>query len=193
MRYIRTIRNNQSSIIWDNFASEEITFKMDKTVEYVIAIIGGIVGWVIGKFAPTFPLILVAIGFILYDSWAAYELDKRVQLRYPDKKKRPSKYVSHKAWKMIPTMIESFIIIMLMYAAQIWVFVDMYVPLSYVATGIICAVQLLSIAENKASCRFPDDKNYIIWKTLAKVLLDKTERHFDVDLGDLKEKLEKTK
>lgn len=163
---------------------------MEKASEFIIGFIGGVVGWFVGTFHPTFPLILVAIAFILYDSWTAYELDKRVKLRYPDKKQRPAKYNSYKAWGMIPTMIESFAIILLMYAAQRWVFVDMYVPLSYIATGAICGVQLLSIAENKSSCRQPEDKNYWIWKVLAKVLIDKTERHFDTDLSELKEHLE---
>lgn len=163
----------------------------DKISEYVLSLIGGIIGWAIGTFSPTFPLIYVVIAFILYDSWTAYELDRRVHKKYPDKKKRPANYMSYKAWNMIPTMIESFAIILLMYAVQRWVFVDVYVPLSYIATGVICGVQLLSIAENKASCRFPGDKGYKYWKMMAKVLMDKTERHFDVDLSELKDNLEK--
>lgn len=164
---------------------------MEKYSELVISVLGGIFGWFIGTFEPAFPLIYVAIAFIIYDSWTAYELDKRVKKKYANKKKRPAKYVSFKAWKMIPTMIESFAIILLMYAAQKYIFVDLYVPLSYVATGAICGVQLLSIAENKSSCRFPGDKGYKIWKVLAKVLIDKTERHFDADLSDLKTVLDK--
>ena len=165
---------------------------MDRTLEYVLSIAGGLAGWFVGVFDPAFPLILVAIAFIVYDSWTAYELDRRVKKKYPDKKQRPARYVSYKAWGMIPTMIESFIIILLMYAAQRWVFVDLYVPLSYIATGAICGVQLLSIAENKASCRFPEDRGYNIWKVMAKVLIDKTERHFDTDLSDLKKELNNT-
>jgi hypothetical protein len=88
-------------------------------------------------------------------------------------------------------MIESFAIILLMYAAQRWVFVDIYVPLSYIATGVICGVQLLSIAENKSSCRTPADKGWNVWKILAKVHIDKPERHFDGNLSDLKEDLDK--
>ena len=164
---------------------------MDKYIEWIIGVLGGVLGWFIGTFEPTFPLIYVAIAFIVYDSWTAYELEKRVKRRYPDKKKRPAAYVSYKAWGMIPTMIESFSIILLMYAAQKWVFVDIYVPLSYIATGVICAVQLLSIAENKSSCRTPQDKGWNYWKIMAKVLVDKTERHFDVDLKDLKDSLDK--
>ena len=166
---------------------------MEKYSEYIISVIGGLFGWFVGVFEPTFPLIYVAVAFIIYDSWTAFELDKRVKERYPDKKKRPAKYVSFKAWEMVPTMIESFVIILLMYAAQKYVFVDLYVPLSYIATGAICGVQLLSIAENKASCRVPGDKGYAVWKILAKVLIDKTERHFDTDLTELKQELEKEK
>lgn len=166
---------------------------MCKVFEYIAGILGGFAGWFVGTFTPTFPLILVAIAFIVYDSWTAFELDRRVKKEFPDKKLRPSKYVSYKAWGMIPTMIESFIIILLMYAVQKYVFIDLYLPLSYVATGVICGVQLLSIAENKASCRKPGDRGYRLWKVLAKVLIDKTERHFDADLSDLKQDIEKIK
>lgn len=164
---------------------------MERYLEYATAIIGGLIGWFVGLFEPTFPLIYVAVAFIVYDSWTAYELDKRVKKRYPDKKQRPARYTSYKAWGMVPTMIESFAIILLMYAAQRWVFVDFYVPLSYIATGVICGVQLLSIAENKSSCRTPQDKGWNVWKIMAKVLVDKTERHFDVDLSDIKTDLNK--
>lgn len=158
---------------------------MDKYLEWVLSFLGGLAGWFIGIFEPAFPLIYVAIAFIVYDSWTAFELDRRVKERYPDKKKRPVRYVSYKAWRMIPTIIESCIVILLMYLLQKYVFVDLYVPLVYMATGAVCGVQLLSIAENKSSCRYPDDKGYKYWKVLAKVLIDKTERHFDTDLSGL--------
>lgn len=163
---------------------------IEKVVETIVVFLGGVVGYLIGEFKPAFPLMMVVIVFILYDSWTAYELDKRVKKAYPEKKKRPAKYVSYKAWGMIPTMIESCIFILLMFAFQKWVFVDLYVPLSYIAAGVVCAVQLLSIAENKCSCRTPQDNGYNVWKIMAKVLIDKTERHFDTDLSDLKKDLE---
>lgn len=162
-------------------------------LEYGVAIVGGLVGWFVGVFEPAFPLIYIAIAFIVYDSWTAYELDKRVKKRYPKKKKRPAAYVSYKAWGMVPTIAESCVIILLMWLLQKYVFVDLYVPLVYIATGVICGIQLLSIAENKSSCRQPSDKCWNVWKILAKILIDKTERHFDVNLDDLKEKVEKGK
>lgn len=166
---------------------------MERCLEWLISILGGMLGWYIGVFEPAFPLIYIAVAFILYDSWTAYELDRRVKKRYPGKKQKPAKYASYKAWRMIPTMIDSFVVIMLMYAAQKYIFIDFYIPLSYIATGAICGVQLLSIAENKASCRFPGDRGYIVWSVLAKVLISKTERHFDTTLDALSEELEKAK
>jgi hypothetical protein len=38
--------------------------------------IGGFVGWFVGEFHPAFPLIIVAVAFILYDAWTDYQLDK---------------------------------------------------------------------------------------------------------------------
>lgn len=153
-------------------------------VEWLILTVGGILGWFVGEFTPAFPLIVIATLFVLYDAWSAYELDKRVHIRYPDQTKRhEAKFVSYKFRTVIPTLIERFVIIILAYCVQRWVFVDLYVPMSYIAAGVVCAEQALSIAENKASCRLPGDKHARIWKMLAHVLIDKTERHFDVDLG----------
>jgi hypothetical protein len=56
---------------------------------------------------------------------------------------------------------------------------------------VVCAEQLLSIAENKASCRLPGDKHARVWKLLAKVLIDKTARHFDTDVSILEDDLQK--
>lgn len=153
-------------------------------VEWLTLTAGAIVGWLVGEFTPAFPLIIIATLFVLYDAWSAYELDKRVHKRYPDRVKREqAKFVSYKFRSVIPTLIERFVIIILAYCVQRWIFVDIYVPLSYIVAGVVCAEQLLSIAENKASCRLPGDKHARLWNMLARVLIDKTERHFDIDLG----------
>ena len=153
-------------------------------VDWLVMTIGGLIGWVVGTFHQTVPLLTIATAFVLYDAWSAYELDKRVHKRYPEKTKRKeAKFVSYKFRTVIPTLIERYVIILLAYSCQRWVFVDIYVPLSFIAAGVVCAEQALSIAENKSSCRLPGDKHARVWKMLAKVLIDKTERHFDVDLG----------
>lgn len=162
-------------------------------VDWLVMSIGGLIGWVVGEFDKAVPLLTIATLFVLYDAWSAYELDKRVHLRYPDKVMRTeAKFVSYKFRTVIPTLIERYVIIILAYCVQRWVFVDFYVPLSYIAAGVVCAEQALSIAENKSSCRLPGDKHGRLWKMLAKVLIDKTERHFDIDLGKEAHKKEST-
>lgn len=154
-------------------------------IEWLCLTVGGIIGWIIGRFEPAFPLLAVAFMFVLYDAWSAYELDKRVHKVYPDKVRREqAKFVSYKFRSVIPTLIERMVIIILAYCCERWVFVHVSVPVSYIAAAVVCAEQALSIAENKASCRLSGDKHARIWKMLAKVLIDKTERHFDINLGD---------
>jgi hypothetical protein len=54
------------------------------------------------------------------------------------------------------------------------------VDLTKVAAGAICFWQLWSILENESSC------NGAKWaKIMQKILVDKTSRHFDIDLSDL--------
>lgn len=153
----------------------------ERIIEWLTLTLGGIAGWVIGRFEPAFPLIMVATLFVLYDAWSAYELDRRVHIVYPKKKRKEAKFNSFKFRQVIPTLIERFVIIILAYCVERWVFVHISVPMSYIAAGVVCAEQALSIAENKASCRLPGDKHARIWKMLAKVLIDKTARHFDID------------
>ena len=164
---------------------------MEKIFEWFALTIGGILGWFVGKFEPAFPLIIIATLFVLYDAWSAYELNKRVHIMYPQKTKRTqAKFVSYKFRQVIPTLIERFVIIILAYCVERWVFVHIDVPVSYIAAGVVCAEQMLSIAENKASCRLPGDKHARVWKLLAKVLIDKTARHFDVDNSILEDDLQ---
>ena len=165
--------------------------KMDKFFEWVTLFLGGVCGWVVAEFAPAVPLIVIATAFVLYDAWSAYELDKRVHVMYPKKKRQKAKFNSYKFRQVIPTLIERFIIIILAYAVERWIFVHIDVPVSYIAAGVVCAEQLLSIAENKASCRLPGDKHARVWKLLAKVLIDKTARHFDTDVSILEDDLQK--
>lgn len=163
---------------------------MERIVEWITLTIGGFLGWMVGRFEPAFPLIIIATLFVLYDAWSAYELDKRVHIMYPKKKREAAKFTSYKFRQVIPTLIERFIIIILAYCVERWVFVHIEVPVSYIAAGVVCAEQMLSIAENKASCRLPGDKHARVWKMLAKVLIDKTARHFDVDSSMLEEDLQ---
>ena len=153
----------------------------------IFCIIGGGLGWFVGEFYPTFPLIVVAIVFILYDAWTAYQLDKRVHLAYPDKaKRREAKFTSFAFGKVIRLTIPKRLwLIILAFIAEHWVFIHLQIPLSYIVTGVICFEQAWSILENESSCR--DENESRFWKTLQRIMVDKTERHFDVTLNELKD------
>ena len=151
----------------------------------IFSVIGGGIGWIIGEFKPTFPLIIVAIIFIVYDAWTAYSLDKRVHVKYPDKTKREAaKFTSFAFGKVVRcTIPRRLSLILLAYMVEHWVFVDMRIPLSYIVTGVICFEQAWSIFENESSCRSDDESR--IWRLLQRIMIDKTERHFDVKLDEL--------
>ena len=159
----------------------------------LFAVIGGGVGWLIEEFRPTFPLAVVAVIFIAYDAVTAYQLDKRVHKKYPDKVKRDkTKFNSFEFSKVVKqTIPKRLSLILLAYLVEHWVFIHVAIPLSYVVTGVICFEQAWSILENESSCRSDEDSRF--WRWLQKIMIDKTERHFDVDLADLKEQPAKKK
>lgn len=152
----------------------------------IFSSIGGGLGWFVGEFAPTFPLIIVAIIFVVYDAWTAYQLDKRVHRMYPDKTKREAaKFTSFAFGKVIRSTIPKRLwLIVLAYMVEHWVFVHISIPLSYIVTGVICFEQAWSILENESSCR--DEHESRFWKLLQRIMVDKTERHFDVTLDELR-------
>lgn len=152
----------------------------------IFSVIGGGIGWLIGEFKPTFPLIIVAIIFIVYDAWTAYQLDRRVHKKYPEKtQRRDAKFTSFAFGKVIRSTIpKRLCLILLAYMVEHWVFVHVSIPLSYIVTGVICFEQAWSIFENESSCRSDDDSRF--WKMLQKIMIDKTARHFDVDLDELR-------
>ena len=158
-------------------------FKLWKSL---FALTGGAIGWLIGEFKPTFPLVIVTIIFIVYDAWTAYSLDKRVHAKYPDKTKRQqAKFTSFAFGKVIKQTIPKRLwLIILAYLVEHWVFVHLSIPLSYIVTGVICFEQAWSILENESSCRSENESRF--WKTLQRIMVDKTERHFDVTLDELK-------
>lgn len=160
-----------------------MVFKLWKIAAMVL---GGAVGWMIGEFKPTFPLIIVAVVFILYDAWTAYRLDKRVHVAFPDKTQRKqAKFTSFAFGKVVrQTIPKRLSLIILGFLAEHWVFVHVEIPLSYVVTGVICFEQFWSILENESSCRPESESRF--WKLLQQIMVDKTARHFDVNLDSLK-------
>ena len=147
---------------------------------------GGFVGWMVGEFKPTFPLIVVAIVFIVYDAFTAFRLDQRVHAAYPDRVSRSkAKFTSFAFGKVVKQTIPKRLwLIVLAFLVEHWVFVHIEVPLSYMITGAICFEQFWSVLENESSCRPASEGRF--WRLLQRIMVDKTSRHFDVDLDELK-------
>ena len=147
---------------------------------------GGLVGWMIGEFKPAFLLTVVVVVFILYVAWTAFKLDKRVRTAYPDKTQRKqAKFTSFAFGKVVKqTIPKRLMLIILAFLAEHWVFIHVTIPLSYVVTGAICFEQFWSILENESSCRTESESRF--WKLMQQIMVDKTERHLDVNLDKLK-------
>ena len=159
-----------------------------KTYKAVACFIGGGIGWLVEEFNPTFPLIIVAVIFILTDAYTAYRLDVRVHKKYPDKTSRDAaKFRSFAFGKVIrDTIPKRLWLIIMAFLAEHWVFIHVTIPLSYIITGAILFEQLWSVLENESSCREESESRF--WRMLQRIMVDKTERHFDVTLEELKEK-----
>lgn len=144
--------------------------------------LGGGLGWLVGEFRPAFPLVIVAIIFIVTDAYTAYQLDRRVHVKYPDKTAREKAHFTSFAFGKVirQTIPRRLMLILLAFLVEKYVFVSAHVPLSYVATGAICFEQFWSICENESSCR--DEQGSRLWRALQRIMIDKTSRHFDVDL-----------
>lgn len=148
--------------------------------------IGGAVGWLVDEFNPTFPLISVMIAFVVYDAVTAFQLDKRVRLSHPTQvKERKSKFRSYLFGKVVRSTIpKRLALILLAYLCQKYVCVHVNMPLPYIVTGVICFEQAWSILENESSCRSKSDGR--LYQMLQRIMIDKTERHFDIELDDFK-------
>ena len=147
---------------------------------------GGLVGWMIGEFKPAFLLTVVVVVFILYVAWTAFKLDKRVRTAYPDKTQRKqAKFTSFAFGKVVKqTIPKRLMLIILAFLEEHWVFIHVTIPLSYVVTGAICFEQFWSILENESSCRPESESRF--WKLMQQIMVDKTERHIDVNLDKFK-------
>lgn len=141
----------------------------------------------IGEFKPAFPLAVVVVVFILYVAWTAFKLDKRVRTAYPDKTQRKqAKFTSFAFGKVVKqTIPKRLMLIILAFLEEHWVFIHVTIPLSYVVTGAICFEQFWSILENESSCRTESESRF--WKLMQQIMVDKTERHLDVNLDKLKD------
>lgn len=140
------------------------------------------IGACIAMLEPSLPYIFICTLMILADCYTAWSLSRRARKAYSDRVSDDGKkFKSHHFGAVIVTMLKAWAAIVLAFLIQRYITDGMPVDLTKVAAGAICFWQLLSILENESSC------NGAKWATtLQKILVDKTSRHFDIELDELK-------
>lgn len=152
---------------------------------------GGLVGWVVAEFRPTFPMLAVMVVFVFYDVITAFRLSKRVYKKYPEAVNEKPKFKSSAFGKAVTkTIPKRAILILLGYLLEHYV-LGHSIPLTMIFTTAVCGEQLLSILENMGSCREGEEGRF--WHTLRRLVIEKTERHIDISLDEFKELKEEKK
>lgn len=144
--------------------------------KWLFALLGGVTA----VLCDTAMFIIICSIAICMDCYTSWELSKRVKAKFPHA--ASGKFKSKNAKKIIPTMLEIYSLILLAYLIDHYVltmFSGLF--LANFVTGIFCFIQVWSMLENKSSC------NGSKWaKVMQKIMVDKAERHFDIDCSDLK-------
>lgn len=144
--------------------------------KYVVGALGGIVAIL----APTIPFIVICTIAVLMDCYTAWALSKRVKKKFPGA--NDGKFKSHYAGRVFLTLLKVYAVIVLAFLIDQHIFPDFTLLLPNIIAGAVCFWQMWSMLENESSC------NDAKWAIVAqRIMVDKTERHFDLDLHELKE------
>ena len=129
---------------------------------------------------PTFPFIFVCTLAVLADCYTAWSLSRRVKKRFPGA--NDGKFKSNYAGRVFRTLIKVYALTVLVHLMDVMVFPEVSLHLPQIVAGAVCFWQVWSMLENESSC------NDAKWAIIAqRIMVDKTERHFDIDLHELKE------
>lgn len=140
-------------------------------------------GALLAMLEPTLPYILICTLMILADCYTAWSLSRRARKAYPNRvSSNGRKFKSHHFGAVILTVLKAWLLIILSFLIQCHITDSMPIDLTKIAAGAVCFWQFWSILENESSC------NGSKWASvLQKILVDKTSRHFDIDLKELQE------
>ena len=157
---------------------------MTSNIHSILSLVGkhimGVMGACVAMIRPTFPFILVCTLAVLADCYTAWSLSRRVKKRFPGL--NDGKFKSNYAGRVFITLLKVYSLTILVHLIDAMVFPEIALHLPQVVAGAICFWQIWSMLENESSC------NDAKWAKIAqRIMVDKTERHFDIDLHELKE------
>ncbi len=132
--------------------------------------------------APTLPYVLLCTAAVLADCLSAFLLSRRAHRSLPRQASPDAaKFKSHHFGSTIITLMQVYALLIFAYYLHVYVTSSLPVDALKLAAGAVIFWQGWSILENMSSC------NGARWaKVLQKIMVDKTARHFDVDLSELK-------
>ena len=156
---------------------------MTSNIHSILSLVGkhimGVMGACVAMIRPTFPFILVCTLAVLADCYTAWSLSRRVKKRFPGA--NDGKFKSNYAGRVFITLIKVYSLTILVHLIDAMVFPEIALHLPQVVAGAVCFWQIWSMLENESSC------NDAKWAKIAqRIMVDKTERHFDIDLHELK-------
>ena len=157
---------------------------MTSNIHSILSLVGkhimGVMGACVAMIRPTFPFILVCTLAVLADCFTAWSLSRRVKKRFPGA--NDGKFKSNYAGRVFITLIKVYSLTILVHLIDAMVCPEIALHLPQVVAGAVCFWQIWSMLENESSC------NDAKWAKIAqRIMVDKTERHFDIDLHELKE------
>lgn len=143
-------------------------------------------GAAVAVLEPALPYILICTLMILADCYTAWSLSRRAHKAHPDRvSKEGLKFKSHHFGAVLVTLLKAWTLIVMAHLMQLYITDGMPIDLTKVAAGAVCFWQLWSILENESSC------NGAKWaRVMQRILIDKTSRHFDIDLDELEAEME---
>jgi uncharacterized membrane protein len=156
-------------MIWQTLTKTVI----EKLLQYLVSIGGGLLlafETSINFFVPCFIAVIV-------DVLAAWMLGRRVHKKYPEK--AGGKFKSEYKFRIMVTMIVALLAIIVANYVDVHVIKDSDIAVRFVV-GVFLFYQVWSVLENWSS----ENENKIA-KALQRIMVNKAERHFNVELSDI--------
>ena len=150
---------------------------MNHITDHIVRIVFAIGGAVIAWLEPMQDVMYVVFASLVVDTATAYLLNRRVATKF--RGMSHGKIQSKRLLNLFKTLIAVLTVIMLSYSIDTYCFPMVNLHLANMIAFAFCMIQLVSVLENISSC------NDAKWaKLLQKILIDKTSRHLDYNVGD---------
>jgi hypothetical protein len=161
------------------------TFNWDAMLSYLVKGAASAFSILIAFYAPIGWLLLIAFMAWLADTFCAFRLNRRVKKLH---RRASGKFESAKMKKSFGWFVLALLALTFAFLVDLHLLKNVdYTAVKY-TLGAYIFMQSWSILESESSC---NDNPWA--RMLQRIMIDKTERHFDIKLTELKEELDNEK